>query len=408
MRILILHNRYREAGGEDRVVEEEAVLLSRHGHEVFRHEVTNEDIDDGASFGAAFRSIWNRDECGAVRRAIQSDDIDLVHVHNTLAVLSPAVLRAASGCGVPVVQTLHNYRLVCPSAVLFREGRLCTSCVGRALPLPGVVHGCYRDSRAATGVVAAGAAVHGALGTWRRHVDAFITLSRFSRDVFAEAGLADDRLHVKPNFVDPDLGPGSGAAGTLLFVGRLTAEKGVRTLLDALDRLAERAPSTVLLGDGPLASEVAERVEALSTTTWLGQVSAAEVARRMGEAAALVVPSEWPEPFGRVAVEALARGTPVIAARSGALPELVDHGRTGRLFTSGDADALASEIEGLFEDPRRLTAMRGPARDAFDASYTADRNYGRLIEIYSKARAAHALRRRAATAPSRAQGATPG
>jgi glycosyltransferase involved in cell wall biosynthesis len=299
------------------------------------------------------------------------------------------VHHALGAAGVPVVQTLHNYRLLCPQGMLLRSGRPCVDCVGRA-PLPGVLHACYRESRAASAAVAVMLTVHRGIGTWTRRVDAFIALSRFARDRFVEGGLPADRLHVKPNFLDPDPGVGSGRGGFLLYVGRLSPEKGIPTLLAAWRIVsAERsaaAPRLVLVGDGPLASDVRNAAESLPGLEWRGAQPLGEVLALMGDARVLVFPSLCFENSPRVILEAFARGLPVLASRRGSTGELVQEGVTGRLFEPGEPADLARALAWATAPGTELTALARGARAAFQASHTADRNAERLFEIYAEAR----------------------
>jgi glycosyltransferase involved in cell wall biosynthesis len=280
-----------------------------------------------------------------------------------------------------VIQTLHNYRLLCPSAIFFRDGHACENCLGKLIPWPGVLHRCYRDSRAATGAVAAMLVVHRLLRTWERTVDIFIALTEFARQKFIQGGLPADRVVVKPNFVYPDPGPGAHDGGYALFAGRLSPEKGVRTLLAAWERLGPGIPLKIA-GDGPLAREVARACERHPQIEWLGAQPLERVYALMGAAALVIAPSEWYETFGRVVVEAYAKGTPVIASDLGALAELVEDGRTGLRFRPGNPEDLAAKVAWAWRHPRELAAMGREARREYELKYTAERNYELLMEIY--------------------------
>ncbi len=388
MTVLLVHNRYQQRGGEDVVFEAEAGLLEGRGHAVDRLGVDNRAIAaDGSLLAAArlgLQTVWSRDGANQVRRALRACRPDVAHFHNTFPLISPAAYYACADAGVPVVQTLHNYRLLCPAALLFRDGHVCEDCLGKLVPWPGVLHRCYRGSRAATGAVATMLAVHRLLGTWERKVDVFIALTEFARRKFIEGGLPADRIVVKPNFVYPDPGPGAHDGGYALFVGRLSPEKGIRTLLAAWERLGMGIPLKIA-GDGPLADEVAWAAEHNPHVEWLGSQPLDRVYALMGAAALVIVPSECYESFPRVIVEAYAKGTPVIASDLGALAELVDDGRTGLRFRSGDPDDLAAKIEWAWTHPRELTEMGREGRREFERKYTAERNYELLMEIYQRA-----------------------
>jgi glycosyltransferase involved in cell wall biosynthesis len=384
MNVLVVHNRYRETGGEDRVVELESALLRRKGHKVVPYVLDNADIEGMNPIALAGRTIWNHRAYYDVGSLISHERIDLVHVHNTLPLVSPSAYYAGSAAQIPVVQTLHNYRLLCPAGVLARDGKACVSCVG-ASPLPAIRHACYRGSRAATGAVAAMLMVHRALGTGHRTITTYIAPTAFVRGMFIAGGLPAGRIRVKPHFVDPDPGTGTGRGGYALYVGRLTREKGVHTLLEAWAGLNRRIPLKIA-GTGPLAQWVAAAAAQLEGVTYLGPRNRSEVQALMADASVLVFPSIVYETFGQVIIEAFAAGTPVVATGGGAAAELVTPGHTGALVRSGDAAHLAGVVEGLFSDAVSLASMRTAARAAYEARFTADANYQQLMTIYRDAR----------------------
>jgi glycosyltransferase involved in cell wall biosynthesis len=384
VRVLIVHNTYQQPGGEDRVFALESALLEARGHRVIRYTTHNDRIAGMGRLGLARVTLWNAEVHRDLRALIRRERPDVAYYHNTFPLLSPSAIYAARAEGVPVIMALHNYRLLCVNALLFREGRVCEDCLGRAVPWPGVVHACYRGSGAASAVAASMLAVHRLLRTWAEQVDVYIALTEFVRRKFAEGGLPEERIAVKPHFVHPDPGPGDGSEGYALFVGRLSPEKGVDTLLAAWRRLGRSVPLRIV-GDGPLAPQVAEAARRLPGVEWLGQRPAAEVAAMMGRAAFLVFPSRWYETFGRVIIEAYASGTPVIAAAIGVAPELVAPGRTGVLFPPGNPEALAARVEWATEHEGELARMRREARLEFESRYTAERNYRSLLEILQRA-----------------------
>lgn len=383
MNILVVHNRYREPGGEDRVVANETALLARHGHKVVPYTVDNHTIDQYNPFALACMTVWNHRSYREIRSLITREGIDVVHVHNTLPLASPSVYYAASDEGSPVVHTLHNYRLLCPNAVCFRDNSPCIECLTSDSLMPAVRHKCYRGSVAATAAVAAMLHVHKTAGTWEHKIDAYIAPSAFARTLFVACGLPDDRMFVKPHFVDPD--PGVGPGGDYaIFVGRLSPEKGIDTLLEAWSTLHTRIP-LVIVGDGPLAPNVAAAAARCHGITWRGRQSRAEVQRLVGEAAVLIFPSVVFETFGQVIVEAYAAGTPVIASSGGAGAELVRLEETGLVAHPGDAASLIAQVEWLLSHADRRGAMRIAARAMYDARFTARANYRQLMNIYARA-----------------------
>jgi glycosyltransferase involved in cell wall biosynthesis len=389
MRILSIHNSYQIRGGEDVCSESEQRLLREQGHHVDTYEENNDRISTLNTANVALRTIWSKESYKIVKHRLQQSNYDLIHIQNFFPLISPSVYYAARSQGVPVVQTLHNYRLLCPNALFFRDGRVCEDCMGKPIPYPGILHHCYRESQSASAGVAAMLAVHRTLNTWTKMVDLYIALTQFARQKFIEGGLPPEKIVVKPNFVHPDLGIGSGDGGYALFVGRLSVEKGLDTLLTAWKQLDNPLPLKIV-GDGPLADEVMQATQRLPKVEWLGRKPMSEVHELMGKAMFLIFPSKWYETFGRVAVEAFAKGTPVIAANIGAIAELVDSGRTGLHFRPGDSEDLAARVEWALTHPTELALMRQEARAEFEAKYTAAKNYQKLMEIYDKARTAAA------------------
>jgi glycosyltransferase involved in cell wall biosynthesis len=395
MNVLLVHNFYQQPGGEDQVFAEEANLLENRGHRVGRLTMDNDSIDGMGKLTVARKTIWNREAQEALRQSIREIDANVVHFHNTFPLVSPAAYYAAHEQGAAVVQTLHNYRLICPTATFYRDGKVCEECLGRAVPWPGVLHACYRGNRLATATIAAMLAFHRAKRTWRDEVDIYIALTEFARSKFVEAGLPAEKIIVKPNFVDPDPGIGPGDGDFALFIGRLTEEKGVRTLMEAWKSLYPRCGLQLkIAGDGPLRQVVEEFCKGApgAGIDFLGRRPLPEVYSMMGSARALMFPSEWYEGLPRTIVESLAKGTPVIASRLGSMTELIDHNRTGYLFEPGDREDLARQVEALLnQTDSARTQMRQAARLEYESRYTANQNYAVLIDSYDKAMAARGM-----------------
>lgn len=384
MKILLCHNHYQLPGGEDEVFADEAALLESHGHQVIRFTLHNDDIERMNRISVAMKAIWNRDVYGRVRRLIRRERPDLMHCTNSFPLISPAAASAARIENVPVVQSLHNYRMMCANSLLMRDGRVCDACVAKTVPWNAVIHGCYRGSRIGSAVVASMIGVHRAMKTWQKSVTFFVTPTRFARARFIEAGLPAERIGVKPNFVSRDTGTDDGGGGYALFVGRLSEEKGIETLLDAWQR-QPAAPKLVIVGDGPLAERVRRAAALDSRIEWRGRVPSHEVGEVMGRATCVVLPSICYETFGRTIIEAYMKGTPVVASNLGAMAELVRPGETGFLAAPGDAESLAAAVRRFDQMPSADYArLRAAARQEFEEKYTAERNYGMLLAMYSR------------------------
>jgi glycosyltransferase involved in cell wall biosynthesis len=384
MKIVVAHNFYQQPGGEDAVYAAEATLLERYGHTVIRYEVHNDAITGMSPPALAAAALWNWRSYAKLRALIRDHDADLVHFHNIFPLISPAAYYAARAEGAVIVQTLHNYRLACPGGNLYRNEEPCEKCLDRALPWASLRHRCYRGSAVATTGVFAMIALHRGLRTWQELPDVFVALSHFAKSKLVEAGLPESRIMIKPNVVEPDPGAGGGTGHYALYVGRLSAEKGITVLLDAWERYAPGMPLKIV-GDGPLAPRVREVVERRPDIEWLGRRPRAEVYELIGEAAVVVVPSTCYETFSLVIAEAYAKGTPVVASRAGAMGEIVRPGRTGLLAESGNSADFAERIASLAADPKTLAAMRRSARTEYETQFTGSRNHDHLMAIYARA-----------------------
>ena len=385
MKVILVHNSYQQHGGEDVVFEQEMELLRSHGHQVVVYQRSNSEIEDYSGLrrlGLAKRTIWASDTRDEMARLIQRERPELVHVHNTFLLISPSVYSACGDARVPVVQTLHNYRLLCPAANLLRNGQTCDQCL-RGTLLHSVIHGCYRDSRPSTAVLALMLAVHRARQTWAQMVDCYIAPSEFAAQKFVEGGLPAHKLVVKPNFVHPDPGVRKDSGEYAVYVGRLSPEKGADTLLQGWKHVRGRVPLLVI-GDGPLREELRREFQRDSRVTFCGPLPRAQVLGALKRARFLVVPSRCYETFALTIAEAYACGVPVIASDMGAMQELVGHRRTGLLFRPGDAENLAKLVEWAWNHPAELKHMGDEGRAEFELKYNAQRNYELLIAIYER------------------------
>lgn len=378
MKVLVVHNAYQQAGGEDAVVRAETALLRAHGQEVRCYTRSNEELRGAAGPRAGLDALWSRSAAAEVEAICDGFLPDLVHVHNTFFVISPAIYWSAARRGIPVVQTLHNFRLACAQGTFLRQGAPCEDCLGK-LPWRPVLRRCYRDSAAQSALMAGVLAGHALLGTWRSKITRYIALSAFSRQRFIAAGLPPERIRIKPNFVDEAAPAPSGARRGGLFVGRLSQEKGVENLLEAL-RLGG-IDGIRVLGAGPLQALVAERLGAAFT----GFAAPGEVAAQMRAAAFLVVPSVGHEQMPMTVLEAFANGLPVIASRRGALADMVRDGVTGLLTDPDSATDLAEKIRWALTHPDRMEDMGRAARADYERHYTAPINYKILMDIYEDA-----------------------
>lgn len=388
MRVLVVHNRYRSAqpSGENAVVEEETELLRGAGAVV---EVLSVESDDIAGWPAAKRLtlpgrvVWSREGARTVSRAIAGFGADVVHFHNTFPLLSPAALRAAHGSGVRVVQTLHNFRPLCPAATFMRDGRVCEDCLGR-VPLPAVVHGCYRSSRVATLPIAVKDALHNAIGTWSTAVDTYITPSGFARSRYLKAGWPGERIVVKYNTA-PDPGtPQPARSGGFVCLSRMAPEKGVDVLLDAwAQAFPEGGERLRIVGSGELEAELRARAAGLAGVEFTGQLPRERGLEILAEARGLVVPSRWYEVFPRIVAEAYALGVPVIGSRLGSLEEIIADGETGLHVTAGDPADLARALRALAGDAALAGRLGDGARREYERSLSPAATTDRLLEIYA-------------------------
>ena len=385
MKVLMIHNRYQQRGGEDAVVDAEAGLLAGHGVEVQRLDADNDAIQGvWAKVQVSVNQLaGSPDMRRRVAAALHQFHPDVVHVHNWFPTVSASIFRQCRAAGIPVVHTVHNYRLLCVGATLFRDGQVCEDCIGTTFRTPGIAHKCYRDSRIGSAAGTMGMLAHWTMGTWHHAVDRFIALTDFSRRKLIEGGLPEEKIVVKPNFVDPEPGPGPGDGNYFLYAGRLTEEKGLRTLLECWKNAPELAPLWIA-GDGPLRHEVEQAAATIGNLHWLGMKTSEEVVFLMKRAKATLCPSLWYEGMPRVVIESLAVGTPVIASEIGGYPEMIVDGESGALSASGDAAALLSRIREL-EESGAFLKMRPGARLRFLAEYTGKKNYSLLLNIYRTA-----------------------
>ncbi len=383
MRVLCVHNFYQFAGGEGRVFQDESQLLEEHGHDVTRLTFHNDNVKDFGKLALAKNTIWNSEIYDKIFHLVHEKRIEVAHFHNTLPLVSPSAYHAARKAGARVVQTLHNFRHSCASSFLFRNGKVCEDCLGKFFSWPGVLHGCYRESRAATAMVAATTTTHKLLGTWDNKIDRYIVMTNFGRQKSIESGIPEEKIVLKPHFILRDTVQGRGEGGYALFVGRLSTEKGLDIILDIWANDELDIPLKIV-GNGPLKSRVEELANANSNISYEGFKKPLEVRELMGQAMMTLVPSIGYETFGLVVMESFASGTPVISSDLGSVGELVENGVTGLTFPPGDKLRLAQAVRQLAKTTS--TEMRRAVRGNFESKYSAEKNYQLLIGLYESIR----------------------
>ena len=388
MKVLLAHNRYRSGSpsGEDRVVDREAAALREHGHTVQHFERFSDDIATASLFRKALlpaQVIWSENARRSLKATLDEFRPHVVHIHNTFPLLSPSILYACRDHRVPVVATMHNFRMVCPRGDLFRDGSSCQDCVGR-LPMPALKHRCYRDSVLATAPLAAGVVIH--RDAWRALISAYIFLSTVQRDILLADGVPPERSFVKPNFVPHLFAPSSGPRDYVVYAGRLSVEKGVDLLMEAWELFRHSGEHDslrlVLAGTGPLEEQVEEWARGHTSVDWVGLLEPSTFASILAQARAAVVPSRCLETFGLVALEAMAAGVPPIAPAHGPFLDLIRDGVDGSLFTPGSAHALADVLRDLVGRPTRYESFGRAARLTYEQRYTPETNVKQLVDIY--------------------------
>ena len=391
MRVLVAHSRYRTASpsGENTVVDQEIEALCAAGHHVELFERCSDDI---ATWGATRQAtvpaiaVWNGEAARALAARLRQFAPDVVHVHNTFPLLSASVLHECRDATVPVVATIHNSRLVCAKGDYFREGKACYECRDGS-HLPALRHGCYRESRLATAPVVAANVLH--RRAWRELVSAYIFVSRAHLNLMSALRLPEDRVFVKPNFVDAPIPLRRPRDTAVTFVGRLDEVKGIPLLMRAWEKFAEQAPRGKLrlriVGGGPLESQVHQWAAARGDVDVLGLLDRPAVAEVLSTSLACVLTSEGEETFGLVAVEAMAAEVAPLAPVRGAFPELIRDGVDGILYPAGDRDGLVALLAEVDAFPERFIRMGQRARGTYEQRFTREANTAMLEEVYRSA-----------------------
>lgn len=377
----MVFNNYQIPGGELVAFRNERNLLRERGHEVYEYTRSNDDIEEMSPLAAGLRTVWSGVDYRNMKRTIRNVRPDIIHVHNTFPLISPSAYFAAAAEKVPVVQTLHNYRIFCPRATFYRDGKVCEDCLGKRFPWPGVRHGCYRNDRKATLAVATKIGVHHALGTWKRYVTRYIALTEFTRLKYIEGGLPAERVVLKPNFLKEDPGYGRNPQRFALFIGRLSPEKGIETLLEAWRSIGEQCPLKIA-GSGPLADKVREHARSSPGVEYLGLQDKKQIYSLLRTTSFLLFPSLWYECMPYTLLEAFAIGTPLIVSRLGSMETFVRHEVTGLHADAGSPASWAEHAVWALDHPEETEQMGQEGRKEFETVYAADASYEKLMRIY--------------------------
>ncbi|NUR99830.1 MAG: glycosyltransferase [Kribbellaceae bacterium] len=388
MRILLVHNRYRSTApsGENRVVDQEREALTALGHDVGLFERHSDELEEWPAWKKATlpaRVVWNPASKRDLAVTLRAFRPDVVHIHNTFPVLSPSVIYACRDAKVPVVITLHNYKLLCASGDFYRDGAVCHDCAGGS-PVPAVKHGCYRGSKLATATTVLNTRSH--RRTWRNLVSAYLFISESQRELLAGMEFDQDRSFVRYNYVPYDGPLGGTPKRQVAYVGRLDAAKGAPLLMKGWDAYREIAGDDalrlVIAGGGPLLDEVTAWAADRPSVELRGLMSKPDVFELMRESRAVVLPSEWEETFGLVVVEAMAVGVPLLASGHGSFPELVTDGVDGALFDPRRPDELAKLLLDVDTAPDRYAELGRNARSTYENRHDPQRNLRQLLDIY--------------------------
>ena len=381
-RILIVHNKYQIPGGEDTVVQNEMRMLEKYGHNVFLYERNNSELNDYSFLQKVMlpgNTIYSNQTKREIKALIQKHNIDLVHVHNTLLVISPSVYDAAKECNVPVVQTIHNFRFLCPNGIFFRDGKICEECLTDNLNC-AVRHSCYRSSKLQTLVV-----VETLKRMRRTHVFDRMTgicLTSFNKDKLLSSGLfKEDKLFIKPNFVETqtELVPYFARKNQCVYAGRIEAIKGFPFLLEAWASIPD-APKLILCGDGPLYEDAKKYVSEnhITNIELKGRTDHSEVLQILKESKGMVFTSRLYEGFPMSVTESLACGTPVLVPNFGNAGAMIQEGVNGFHYEMEDKESFREALAKLLtKNDYDLSSMA--------SAYTEEENYKILMDIYASA-----------------------
>lgn len=379
MKVLMLHNRYKQLGGEDICTDAEVALLRANDVEVDTFFLDNDIVDNLNKVKLALNTVWSRYYYKALIEKINKGKYDIIHVQNFFPLFSPSIFYAAKKTGTKVVMTVHNYRLICPNGLMYVNNNICQECVGKTLATPSLFKKCYRDNYLATGVTAAMLGFHNMMQTWNNKIDGYICITDFVKKQLQLGKIREDKLFVKPNFVTVEIAPVFNPEDYYIFVGRIAVEKNIELLLKTFEKNKKKL---LIAGDGPMKDIVIKSAEKHSNIVYLGKLSLSDTYKKIAYAKAFIFPSKWHEPFGRTIIESFAHGTPVIGSSLGGITELIEDGYNGYLFNPYIASDLDAAINKL-EESKDSNSLRHHAYLTYQTKYTEDINFKMLIDIYN-------------------------
>lgn len=381
MKILFVHNHYQQSGGEDVAVQLEIDILKKFGHTAEVLYFNNTQIAGITSkIKSGINSFYNRTSLKRVRLAIDEFKPDVIHVHNIFFQASPSVLFAAHERDIPVVMTLHNYRLICANAMLLKDNKPCIECIHKKIPLNGIKKACYRDSVLESALTTAVTSLHKLTNSWIGRVSKYIALTEFAKDIFLNSSLKikEEQIIVKPNFV---LDNGTGMEtreNFFLFVGRLSKEKGLIQLMEAFSQLETQ--KLILVGEGPLENELRKNYESNGNITFVGKKTRDEVFGLMKRAKALIFPSIWYEGLPYTIIEAFSTATPVLASNLGAMSHMIVDGYNGLLFEPASSKEIIATVHRF--DRTAADFFYTNARKSYLEHYHPNKHYSTIINLY--------------------------
>lgn len=388
MKILIIHNEYKKPGGEDVVLNQEEKLLKDNNHTVEKFIISNNQIDNSnllSSLKLGLNTIWSKISYRDVKEKVKEFKPDIVHIHNTFPLLSPSIYWAIKSEGVPVVQTVHNYRLTCANGLLLKGGKPCEECIGSTFFLPGIKNKCYRNSTKSTIPVTSMLTFNKLIGTYNKKIDGYITLTSFAKEMLSKSNIPSNKIYVKPNFINaPFYAPTSSVErkNQYVFLGRAAHEKGLDLLLDSVESFDSNF-KLLIVGDGPQKDELQEKYKLNKNIIWKGWLSRESAINILKESKGLIIPSRVYEGFPLVCLESLSVGTPIIAPNHAGFPEIVKDNMHGYLFKPSNNKSLQENIEKLFRlSEVEWQKMSNACRDLYIKDFSPESNYKQLMNIY--------------------------